>query len=238
MKSSADRIRQNIVVFTGAGISAESDLPTFRGNNGLWTSVGCDNMATASAFYENTKAVLDFYNDWRKQLAFVEPNKAHILLAELEKYHCVTVITQNIDNLHERAGSSNVIHLHGELTKVTSSVNRVNPDCIKEYPLEKPILIGDKAEDGSQLRPFVVWFDEYVNSNDLGKAISYIKEADIFIVIGTSLNVQPAKNLVKYAHREVPKYIIDPNEVDVPEGFDRIHKTATEGMAELIKELI
>ena len=229
--------RQNIVVFTGAGISAESGLPTFRGNNGLWRSEDCESMATASAFYENTMAVLDFYNDRRKQLAIAEPNKAHLLLTELEKRHCVTVITQNVDNLHERAGSSNVIHLHGELTKVTSSTNRLNPDCIKEYPLQKPILIGDKAEDGSQLRPYVVWFDEYVNSADLEKAISYIKEVDIFIVIGTSLTVQPAKNLVKYAHREVPKYIIDSNEVNVPEGFVGIHKTATEGMEELMKIL-
>lgn len=237
MRSSTDKIRQNIVVFTGAGISAESGLQTFRDENGLWRTVDSDHIATASVFYENPDVVLDFFNERRRQLAVAKPNKAHCLLAELEKCYKVTVITQNVDNLHERAGSSNVIHLHGELTKVTSSANRLKPNCIKEYPLEKPIMIGDKAADGSQLRPYVVWFDEYVNSTDLEKAISYIRVADIFIVIGTSLTIQPAKNLVKYAHKEIPKYIIDPNKVDIPDGFISIARTATKGMAELIKVL-
>ena len=183
--------RLNIVVLTGAGISAESGLSTFRGNNGLWRSEDCESMATASAFYENTKAVLDFYNDRRKQLAIAEPNKAHLLLTELEKRHCVTVITQNVDNLHERAGSSQVIHLHGELTKVTSSWQPNDPRFIKELtPDEYEVKIGDVADDGSQLRPFIVWFGESVPM--IEPAIEQCMEADGFLIIGTSLNVYPA----------------------------------------------
>ena len=155
-------LRQKVVVLTGAGISAESGLATFRDSNGLWKQNDAKKLASVAGFHENPQAVLDFYNYRRKQLLEVEPNHAHQLLVELEKWHDVTVITQNVDNLHERAGSSHVIHLHGELTKVTSSKDRLNPRYIKDYPLDKPICLGDTAKDGSQLRPFIVWFGEYV----------------------------------------------------------------------------
>ena len=155
-------VRQNIVVLTGAGISKESGIPTFRDNNGIWRKHDAIKLASVMGFEEDPQAVLDFYNARRKNLLEVQPNHAHKMLAELEKQHDVTIITQNVDDLHERAGSSRVIHLHGELKKVTSSLNRLNPYCIKEYPLDVPIRLGDKAADGSQLRPYIVWFGEYL----------------------------------------------------------------------------
>ena len=228
-------LRQKIVVLTGAGISAESGLATFRDSNGLWKQHDAKKLASVAGFKENPQAVLDFYNYRRKQLLEVEPNHAHKILAELEKWHDVTILTQNVDNLHERAGSTHVIHLHGELTKVTSSKDRLNPCCIKDYPLDKPICLGDKAEDGSQLRPFIVWFGEYVYAIEV--AMDYVKEADIFVVIGTSLTVHPAANLVEYTHSEVPKFIVDPNPQKVPNGFIHIKETATKGVDKLIEEL-
>ena len=228
-------LRQKIVVLTGAGISAESGLATFRDSNGLWKQHDAKKLASVAGFEENPQAVLDFYNYRRKQLLEVEPNHAHKMLAELEKWHDVTIITQNVDNLHERAGSTHVIHLHGELTKVTSSKGRLNPHCIKDYPLDKPICLGDKAEDGSQLRPFIVWFGEYVYAIEV--AMDYVKKADIFVVIGTSLTVHPAANLVEYAHPEIPKFIVDPNTKEVPNGFVHIKESATKGMDKLIEEL-
>lgn len=228
-------LRQKIVVLTGAGISAESGLATFRDSNGLWKQHDAKKLASVAGFEENPQAVLDFYNYRRKQLFEVEPNHAHKMLAELEKWHDVTILTQNVDNLHERAGSTHVIHLHGELTKVTSSKDRLNPCCIKDYPLDKPICLGDKAEDGSQLRPFIVWFGEYVYAIEV--AMDYVKEADIFVVIGTSLTVHPAANLVEYTHSEVPKFIVDPNPQKVPNGFIHIKETATKGVDKLIEEL-
>ena len=229
-------LRQKVVVLTGAGISAESGLATFRDDNGLWKNNDAKKLASVVGFEENPQAVLDFYNYRRKQLLEVEPNHAHKVLAELEKWHDVTILTQNVDNLHERAGSSHVIHLHGELTKVTSSMDRLNPRYIKDYPLDKPICLGDKAEDGSQLRPFIVWFGEYVYTIEV--AMDYVKEADIFVVIGTSLTVHPAANLVEYAHPEVPKFIIDPNTEEVPDGFVHIKESATKGVDGLIRELM
>ena len=228
-------LRQKIVVLTGAGISAESGLATFRDSNGLWKQHDAKKLASVAGFEENPQAVLDFYNYRRKQLLEVEPNHAHKMLAELEKWHDVTILTQNVDNLHERAGSTHVIHLHGELTKVTSSKDRLNPCCIKDYPLDKPICLGDKAEDGSQLRPFIVWFGEYVYAIEV--AMDYVKEADIFVVIGTSLTVHPAANLVEYTHSEVPKFNVDPNPQKVPNGFIHIKETATKGVDKLIEEL-
>ena len=228
-------LRQKIVVLTGAGISAESGLATFRDSNGLWKQHDAKKLASVAGFEENPQAVLDFYNYRRKQLLEVEPNHAHKMLAELEKWHDVTILTQNVDNLHERAGSTHVIHLHGELTKVTSSKDRLNPCCIKDYPLDKPICLGDKAEDGSQLRPFIVWFGEYVYAIEV--AMDYVKEADIFVVIGTSLTVHPAANLVEYTHSEVPKFIVDPNPQKVPNGFIHIKETSTKGVDKLIEEL-
>ena len=158
-------------------------------------------------------------------------------MAELENHFEVTIITQNVDDLHERAGSSRVVHLHGELRKVTSSRNRQAPDCIKDYPLDIPIRIGDKAADGSQLRPYIVWFGEYVDDMDL--AAHLVRQTDIFVVVGTSLAVYPAAGLVDYAPRNIPKFLIDPNEVKggVPMGFKHIKMRAVEGVDEMVKLL-
>lgn len=235
-------LRQHIVVLSGAGMSAESGLSTFRDKDGLWKQYDWKRLASAAGFYEDLEAVLEFYNMRRKRLLEVEPNHAHRLIAELEKWHDVTIITQNVDNLHERAGSSNVIHLHGELAKVTSSDDRNNPDCIKELPLDIPIRIGDKAADGSQLRPYIVWFGEFVS--DFEKAVKIVREADIFLVIGTSLTVQPAASLVRYAHSEVPKFIINPGEAynpyddDLLEGYVHIKEKASTGVETFIERLI
>ncbi len=235
-------LRQHIVVLSGAGMSAESGLSTFRDKDGLWKQFDWKRLASAAGFYEEPEAVLEFYNMRRKRLLEVEPNHAHRLIAELEKWHDVTIITQNVDNLHERAGSSNVIHLHGELTKVTSSDDRNNPDCIKELPLDIPIRIGDKAADGSQLRPYIVWFGEFVS--DFEKAVKIVREADVFLVIGTSLTVQPAASLVRYAHSEVPKFIINPDEAynpyddHFPEGYEHIKENASNGVETFIERLI
>lgn len=235
-------LRQHIVVLSGAGMSAESGLSTFRDKDGLWKQYDWKRLASAAGFYEDPEAVLEFYNMRRKRLLEVEPNHAHRLIAELEKWHDVTIITQNVDNLHERAGSSNVIHLHGELAKVTSSDDRNNPDCIKELPLDIPIRIGDKAADGSQLRPYIVWFGEFLS--DFEKAVKIVREADIFLVIGTSLTVQPAASLVRYAHSEVPKFIINPGEAynpyddDLLEGYVHIKEKASTGVETFIERLI
>lgn len=235
-------LRQHIVVLSGAGMSAESGLSTFRDKDGLWKQYDWKRLASAAGFYGDPEAVLEFYNMRRKRLLEVEPNHAHRLIAELEKWHDVTIITQNVDNLHERAGSSNVIHLHGELAKVTSSDDRNNPDCIKELPLDIPIRIGDKAADGSQLRPYIVWFGEFVS--DFEKAVKIVREADIFLVIGTSLTVQPAASLVRYAHSEVPKFIINPGEAynpyddDLLEGYVHIKEKASTGVETFIERLI
>ena len=156
--------RQHIVFLSGAGISAESGLATFRGANGLWTNEEWQYLASTDGLYYDTEKSLEFYNWRRKQLSEVTPNKAHLLISELEKEHQVTVITQNVDDLHERAGSSHVIHLHGELAKVCSSKNRLDPNCIKDYPLTTPIKLGDNAGDGSQMRPFVVLFENLCQS--------------------------------------------------------------------------
>ena len=231
-------VRQKIVVLTGAGISRESGIPTFRDNNGMWKKYDAQKLASVAGFEEDPQAVLDFYNARRKNLLEVQPNHAHRMLAELEKLHDVTIITQNVDDLHERAGSSHVIHLQGELTKVTSSLNRLNPDYIKEYPLDVPIRLGDKAADGSQLRPFIVWFGEYLGL-EMDEAVEQVRNADIFVVIGTSLVVYPAAGLVNYAHPEIPKFLIDPGDMKgrLPKGFHHIQKTAVEGIDILMDEI-
>ena len=230
-------MKKKLVIFTGAGISAESGIPTFRDANGMWGKYDAMKLASVEGFEEDTQAVLDFYNARRKNLLEVQPNHAHFVLAELEKQYDVTIVTQNVDNLHERAGSSKVLHLHGELCKVTSSRNRLDPNCIKDYPLDVPIRIGDKAGDGSQLRPYIVWFGEYVDNMD--EATRFVKQADIFVVIGTSLVVYPAAGLVNYAKREIPKFLIDPNDINggLPMGYQHIKATAVEGVDELVKRL-
>lgn len=204
-------MQKKLVVFTGAGISAESGIPTFRDANGMWGKYDAMKLASVEGFEEDPQAVLDFYNARRKNLLEVQPNHAHLVLAELEKQYDVTIVTQNVDNLHERAGSNKVLHLHGELCKVTSSRNRLDPNCIKDYPLDVPIRMGDKAADDSQLRPYIVWFGEYVDNMD--EATRFVKQADVFVVIGTSLVVYPAAGLVNYAKRGIPKFLIDPNDI-------------------------
>jgi len=230
-------MQKKLVIFTGAGISAESGIPTFRDSNGMWGKYDAMKLASVEGFEEDPQAVLDFYNTRRKNLLEVQPNHAHFVLAELEKQYDVTIVTQNVDNLHERAGNSKVLHLHGELYKVTSSRNRLDPNCIKDYPLDVPICLGDKAADGSQLRPYIVWFGEYVDNMD--EAVHFVEQADIFVVIGTSLVVYPAAGLVNYAKREIPKFLIDPNDIKggLPMGYQHIKATAVEGVDELVKRL-
>lgn len=232
-----NNLRQNVVVFTGAGISAESGLSTFRDKNGLWRQYNAQKLASVAGFEEDPQAVLDFYNARRKILLEVKPNHAHLMLAALESKHDVTIITQNVDDLHERAGSSRVIHLHSELTKVTSSGNRLAPENIEVYPLDKPIKLGDKAKDGSQLRPFIVWFGEYLDNLD--EVVNLIRYADIFVVIGSSLIVQPAASLAGLAHPEVPKFLIDPGDMKgrLPRGFTHIQKGASEGIDIFLEEI-
>ena len=229
--------RQNIVVFTGAGVSAESGISTFRDKDGLWTNYDAMKLASIDGFRDDPEAVLDFYNDRRWQLFDAKPNHAHYALAELEKLHDVTIITQNVDDLHERAGSTKVVHLHGELTKVTSSRDREDDRCIKYYPLNLPIYLGHKAEDGSQLRPYIVWFGEYLRYMD--EARTLVENADIFVVIGTSLVVYPAAGLVGYARHEIPKFLVDPSDMEghLPYGYKHIKAKATEGVDIVIEEI-
>ena len=230
-------VRQNIVFFTGAGISAESGIPTFRDAGGLWKRFDPAVCCTAAGLYESPEKVLDFYNWRRKSLIDKKPNAAHLAIAELEKWHDITVLTQNVDNLHEKAGSSRVIHLHGELTKVTSSRNRQDRACIQDYPLDKPIRVGDQAKDGSQLRPFVVLFDEYV---DWEEAECIARSADVFVIIGTSLSVSTSIVFPSFPRKDVPRYIVDTQDYrsKLPGGYIWIEGTATEGMIVLTKEFL
>ena len=230
--------RRRIVVLSGAGISRESGIPTFRDSNGMWKNYDAMKLASVEGFREYPEAVLDFYNARRKNLLEVEPNHAHKMLAELEKSHDVVIVTQNVDDLHERAGSSMVIHLHGELKKVTSSLNRFDPDCIKDYPLDVPIRMGDKAADGSQLRPYIVWFGEHLGP-EAELAVLLVEKADIFVVIGTSLIVYPAAGLVNYANPDALKFLIDPSDMGgrLPQGFHHIQKTAVEGIDILLEKI-
>ena len=230
---------KKLVVLTGAGMSAESGISIFRGGGGLWDKYPVEQVATPEGYAANPALVTEFYNERRKQLLTVEPNRGHELLAEMEKFFQVTVMTQNVDNLHERAGSSDVIHLHGELTKVASSWQPNNPKYIKELsPEEYEVKIGDKAGDGSQLRPFIVWFGESVPM--IETAIGYCENADIFLIIGTSLNVYPAAGLLNYVPKHVPVYLIDPNDVPIASGrqVHVIQKGASAGMEELMRLLL
>ena len=220
-------------------MSAESGISTFRDSDGLWERYPVEQVATPEGYAANPKLVIDFYNERRKQLLEVKPNRGHELLAELEQNFNVTIITQNVDNLHERAGSTHVVHLHGELTKVTSSYQPNNPNYIKELkPEQYEVKMGDTAEDGSQLRPFIVWFGEAVPM--IETAIHYTEQADIFVIIGTSLNVYPAAGLLNYVPYGVPVYLIDPKEVKINSGrqVNVIRKGASEGVYELKKILL
>lgn len=225
---------KNLVVLTGAGMSAESGFETFRDAGGLWEKYPVEKVASHDGWLADPDLVTDFYNGLRKRLVTAKPNKGHELLADLEKRFNVTVITQNVDNLHERAGSSKVIHLHGELMKVSSSDDPDNPRYIRTLSNDEiAVPKGAKAADGSLLRPYIVFFGEAVPQMDA--AVRETQKADIFVVIGTSLNVYPAAGLLYYVPEEAPIYLIDPKEVKVgySERVTFIHKGASEGMAEL-----
>ena len=230
---SAIASKKNLVVLTGAGVSAESGLRTFRDSDGLWEGYNVYEVATPRGFNANPELVLRFYNDRRKDVAAAQPNAAHIGLAALEEHFNVQIITQNIDDLHERAGSTNVTHLHGEIFKMRSVA-----DADKTYPIQNDIKVGDLAADGSQLRPFIVWFEEPVPMIEVAAKI--VRKADIFVVIGTSLQVYPAAGLVDYAPYETPKYIIDKKIPYTASLFNLtvIEKPAGEGVADLIKMLL
>jgi transcriptional regulator, sir2 family len=229
---------KKIVFLTGAGMSVESGFKTFRGNDGLWENYPVEKVATHEAWEDNPEFINNFYNGLRKKLFTAKPNDGHLLIKQLEDKYKVTVITQNVDDLHEMAGSTNVIHLHGELKKVCSSADAYNPKYRKELTEDAPnVMPGEKAGDGSLLRPFIVFFGESVPM--IEPAIKEVSEADIFVIIGTSLNVYPAASLIHYVRTEVPVYLIDPNDVDskYDTNITVIRKGASEGMRELIKEL-
>ena len=230
---------KKLVILSGAGISAESGISTFRDAGGLWDKYPVMQVASIEGYEADPELVINFYNERRKQLLDVKPNQGHILCAELEKYFDVTVVTQNVDNLHERAGSHHIIHLHGELTKVCSSYNPNDPRYIRELkPEEFEVKMGDKAGDGSQLRPFIVWFGEAVP--EIETAVNYVEKADIFVIIGTSMNVYPAASLLYYVPANAQVYLIDPKDVNINTNrqITHIKKGASEGMKELLELLV
>lgn len=220
----------NVVVLTGAGISAESGLKTFRDSGGLWENYSVYDVATPEAWYKNPKLVLDFYNERRKQAAQAQPNLAHKLISELQTSYNTWVITQNVDDLHERSGSRNVLHLHGELNKARST-----KDSSLIYPIEGSYLnIGDKCEKGSQLRPHIVWFGEPVPAME--QAIDLLSRADILLIVGTSLQVYPAAGLLELAPAGCKRFVVDPGTFDVEFDADITHiqKIASEGVKDFM----
>lgn len=229
---------KKIFVLTGAGMSVESGLSTFRDAGGLWDNYPVEQVASHEGWLRDPVLVNNFYNMQRKQLLNTKPNRGHELVAELEKHYDVAVVTQNVDNLHEAAGSTNIIHLHGELMKVCSSRNPYDPRYIKALTADDcEVKPGDKAGDGSLLRPFIVFFGESVPM--IEPAARKAQDADIFIIIGTSLNVYPAAGLVQYASPNVPIYLIDPKPV-MTSAYRKVHhiqKGASAGMEELMKLL-
>jgi NAD-dependent deacetylase len=225
--------KKKIVVLSGAGVSAESGIATFRDANGLWEGHDVMEVATPQGFKKNPELVLEFYNQRRKQAKDVKPNQGHLLIAELEKYYDVTVVTQNVDNLHEKAGSTKVIHLHGELFK-----SRSCGDEKLVYDMEGwELKLGDKCEKGHQLRPHIVWFGEMVPMIEV--AMGEAMQADIFIVIGTSLQVYPAAGLVDYVSDDTPVYVIDPNMPYIQKrpNLHLIPEKGTVGMKKIFEEL-
>lgn len=222
---------KKLVVLTGAGISAESGIKTFRDMGGLWEEYDVMEVASPEGWQKDPELVTRFYNDRRKQLFTVEPNRGHIELAEAEKEFDVHIITQNVDNLHERAGSTKVMHLHGELTIARSSVDE---DLLYDIG-SKDIKMGDKCEKGSQLRPHIVWFGEAVPM--IPEAARIVAQADIFAVVGTSLNVYPAAGLLDSAPRNIPVFLIDPNDVPVHSRFDVtfIKEPASKGVTKMLE---
>jgi len=222
---------RHVVVLSGAGISAESGLATFRGAGGLWEGMPVNEVATPEGWRRDTGRVLRFYNERRRAVKVAEPNAAHVALKDLESLFKVTIITQNIDDLHERAGSSQILHLHGEIMKARSSRDdSMLTECTGD------IELGDRAADGSQLRPHVVWFGEAVPMMD--RAIEAVKTADFFIVVGTSLEVYPAASLIDYVPLEAPRFLVDPMPVDTAdESFHVVQATASEGIVRVTAQL-
>ena len=231
---------KKIVVLTGAGVSAESGVSTFRDIDRLWDNHKVEDVASIEGWYRNPSLVLDFYNARRAQLATVKPNAAHLAIAALEDEYKVTVVTQNVDNLHERAGSTKVVHLHGELTKVRPENCCNDRDGYSEETVfdigTDAIALGDLAPNGAQLRPHIVWFGEAVPKID--QAIDAVEAADILLIVGTSLQVYPAAGLYRYAGMDTPIYIIDPKDVAVRDGrLTHIKDVATKGM-EVFKNIL
>lgn len=225
--------KKKLVVLTGAGISAESGIKTFRDSDGLWEGHDVMEVATPEGWHQNQELVLDFYNKRRRQLKEVQPNLGHQILTELEKHFDVYIITQNVDDLHERAGSTNVLHLHGELLKVRSVRNS---DLILDWTDD--LFTGDFDENGHQLRPHIVWFGEDVPA--LEEAIQITEAADYFAVIGTSLQVYPAAGLISYTNSITPVFYIDPKPISIPNIRNKVEiiaKKASEGLADLRERL-
>ncbi|MFV0248524.1 MAG: SIR2 family NAD-dependent protein deacylase [Tenacibaculum sp.] len=223
-------MKRKIVILTGAGMSAESGIKTFRGSSGLWEGHNISEVASPEGFKKNPELVLQFYNQRRKQLLLAAPNEGHKDLVKLEDFYEVYIITQNIDDLHERAGSSQVIHLHGELRKAQSTLNK---NLV--YPWDKDIVIGDLCKEKSQLRPYIVWFGEEVPM--LEKAVELTQIADILVVIGTSMQVYPAASLIHYAKPYIPIYFIDPNPAINKNSFKKL--TIIQNIASLgVKKLL
>ena len=221
-------MKKNLVVLTGAGISAESGLKTFRDSDGLWEGYDVNEVATPGGWKKNPELVLQFYNMRRRNVRDAIPNEAHLELARLEEHFHVQIITQNIDDLHERAGSTQVLHLHGEIFKMRSELNET-----LVYDIRDDIKPGDRASDGGQLRPHIVWFEEPVPL--IVHASRFVEGADIFVIIGTALAVYPAAGLIDFAFPQIPKFIIDKN-IPYTRGIQNLYnieKTATEGMGPL-----
>lgn len=225
--------KKKLVVLTGAGISAESGLKTFRDADGLWEGYDLNEVATPGAWRRNPSLVLEFYNLRRQNVLEAKPNAAHKGLAELEEYFDVQIITQNIDDLHERAGSSKILHLHGEILKMRSEF-----DDTLIYPIDKDISMGDLADDGAQLRPHIVWFEEPVPL--ISDAVNLVRHSDVFVVIGTSLAVYPAAGLVDYAPWPIPKFILDKKIPGTSSLYNltKFENSAASGIEELKKRLI
>ena len=232
--------KKKITVLTGAGVSAESGISTFRDSNGLWENYRVEDVASIEGWYRNPAVVLDFYNQRRRQLKDAQPNAAHRAIASLEQDYDVTVVTQNVDNLHERAGSTKIIYLHGELTKVRPEDRCNERDGFSEAEVfdigYDDISLGDLAPDGAQLRPHIVWFGEAVPK--IEQAIDAVSRADILLIVGTSLQVYPAAGLYRYAGYDTPIYIIDPKDVPVNDRrIVHIREVATKGM-EIFKNIL
>ena len=225
-------MKKKVIVLTGAGISAESGISTFRDSDGLWEQYRVEDVATYDAYLRNPELVLNFYNERRRQLFSVKPNDGHRQLVRLEEKYDVHIITQNIDNLHEQAGSTNVLHLHGLLTQARSDRN----DNLIIDIGDRDIHIGDKAPDGAQLRPHIVWFGEAVPN--IEPAAEMCEKADYFIVVGTSMNVYPAAGLIHYVPRSTPCYLVDPKAVPISRPITIFQEKAGTGVKKVVDELM